>query len=72
MSQPDPIKQPLNAAHFDQLQQASREYHDLLAEFDKADSCGIVCQQMRDAARAHKTRIDKLLLNYFPNGRPIS
>lgn len=66
----DPLKQPLDASHYDALQEASRQYHDLLGEFDKADSCGIVCQQMRDSARAHKHRIDKMLMAYFPHGRP--
>lgn len=68
----DQLIAPLTADHYDSLQTASRQYHDLLAEFDKADYCGIVCQQMRDAARSHKNRIDKMLAVYFPNGRPTA
>lgn len=64
-------KPPLTAAHFDSLIEASRQYHDLLAEFDKAETCGIACQQMKhDAAAAH-ARIQKMLGVYFPNGRPM-
>lgn len=66
----DPVKQPLTAEHFDQLQAAARQYHDLLAEFDKAESCGIVCQQMRADAQRHSVGIQKMLATYFPHGRP--
>lgn len=69
---PSPLKgkPPLTAAHYDALQEASRQYHDLLGEFDKATQCGIACEQMRhDAASAH-ARISKMLGIYFPHGRP--
>jgi len=61
---------PLNAAHYDALINAQRSYHDLLAELDKADQCGVACQHVRSAAVSHNARIQKLLGTYFPNGRP--
>lgn len=66
----DPIRQPLNAEHFDQLTLASRAYHDLLAEMDKAESCGIQCQRERSQALAASNQISKILATYFPHGRP--
>jgi hypothetical protein len=68
--QSDPLRQPLTAAHFDQLTTASRAYHDLLAELDKAESCGIDCQRYRSEAQAAAAQATKLLATYFPNGRP--
>jgi len=67
---PESLTSPLTAAHYDTLQVASRQYHDLLHEFDRAESCGIPCQQMRSDALAHKAQIDAILREYFPHGRP--
>ncbi len=34
-------------AHFDALKRAERDLHDLLEVLDKADRCGIECQEFR-------------------------
>lgn len=66
----DTVRNPLTAQHYDLLTQASRQYHDLLAELDKAEHCGIVCHQQREDAKRHSQQISHMLATYFPQGRP--
>lgn len=66
----DPLLQPLTAKHYDSLIEAERRYHDLLPQFDKAEGCGIMCDQMRRSATAQYNRVRQFIATYFPNGRP--
>lgn len=63
----DHIKLPNE--QFAKLLQAERDLHDILPEMDKADECGIDCQEFR---RLHSEMMDNiagLKKNFGPNSK---
>lgn len=47
-----------------ELRQHQRTMHDLIEELNKAESCGIDCQQMRSVHQDESKRIEALLQHY--------
>jgi len=56
----------LPADHVAKLKQVQRDLHDLLAEFDAADECGIDCQEYRRMHQEAVQAANKLLEHYGP------
>lgn len=46
--------------HFDSLKSAQRTLHDLLPLIDKAEGCGIECQEFRNVAEELSRRLVSL------------
>ncbi len=51
------------------LLQAERDLHDLLPEIDKAEECGIECQEFRRVHGEVMENITKLKQNFGPNSK---
>jgi hypothetical protein len=58
----EPVK--LSASALSKLKQAQRNIHDILPELDKAEACGIECQQYRQLVADTQQRIESLLTYY--------
>ena len=48
----------------EELRTAQRALNEVLPEFDKAEECGVQCQEMRTLRDQAADRISKLLKNY--------
>jgi hypothetical protein len=67
ISPPSPIQ--LTPAQVAAMKQAATNIALMLSEFDKAESCGINCQELRQAAADTQTRISTTLSMYDPSAR---
>lgn len=52
------------------LQTAQRSLTDLLPELDKAEECGIECQELRSHVQERLQQVELLLTNYGPGIQP--
>lgn len=68
MDQAKPVGEGIRLSReaYNGLLEAERRLHDLLPEFDKAESCGIECQYMRDATATYLDNIAKMKQNFAP------
>lgn len=60
----DPYTLPVE--NYRKLLQAERDLHDALTELDKAEECGIDCQDLRQLRDAALERITAIKKNYAP------
>lgn len=63
---------PLSLADYQRITDAQRQAHDLLPELDKAEHCGVGCQQLREQLKGALETLDRLKTTYFPHGPPTS
>jgi hypothetical protein len=59
----------LSKERLTKLLEAERELANMLLEFDKAEECGIDCQQLRANTAVARQRIESLRKHYTPIGR---
>lgn len=52
--------QPFTKRDYDKLQEARRKIHDLLPMFDRAQNCGIDCDELRQAAEELRNRLESI------------
>ena len=50
LNDPNKGRQLFNSEQYAELKRQQRIIHDLLPEFDKAEACGIECQELRGLA----------------------
>lgn len=58
----------LPSEHVAKLKQVQRDLHDILGEFDKADECGIDCQEFRRMHGEAVAAAGNILKHYGPKG----
>lgn len=58
----------LRPEHFDLLSKAARDLHDIIPEIEKAELCGVDCQEFRSGHAYLSDRVSKFLSIYFPHG----
>lgn len=49
-----------NRAHYEMVKTAQRILHDLVPVFDKAEICGLECQQYRQYAQQLQTQLSSI------------
>lgn len=59
----------LDQATYNRLLQSERELHDLIAELDKAEECGIDCTAHKADREDALARISAIKKNYAPKSR---
>ena len=57
----------LSKENYAGLLQSERLLHDILPEMDKAEECGIECQEFRRVHAEAMQRIEAMKRNYGPN-----
>lgn len=60
---------PLGPDHHDVIVQTLRSKEHLPESFEIAESCGVNCQEMRQAYEQAKAGLLDILAKYFPKGR---
>lgn len=59
----------LPGMEYAKLLETERELHDILPEMDKAEECGIECQEYRRLHREAMERIEKIKINFGPDSK---
>lgn len=57
---------PLNSNHLDLLRSAQRSLNEALPLIDRAEACGLDCQEYRQGHAALSDRVARYITHFFP------